>query len=83
MMASLNEHTAPLLAAGYSIWAFPPILYLSFAALLMIFLGVVLPAVWSRKTARRRAAADILQRLLDFLQGGRPVSKGRERSRSS
>lgn len=40
------------------------------AALLvvLVFAGVVLPAVWSRKRARREAAAEVLKQLLDFFR---------------
>jgi hypothetical protein len=34
------------------------------ALLLVLTVGVVLPAVWSRKSARRHAAAAVLDRLL-------------------
>ena len=46
------------------------VMILGSAAFVLIFLGVILPSVWSRKPFRRRAAADILQRLLDFLRSG-------------
>lgn len=42
-------------------------LALTMAAITLIFLGVALPAVWSRKPARRRAATSVLQQILDFL----------------
>jgi hypothetical protein len=37
------------------------------AAFLLFFLFVVLPAIWSNKPARRRAARAVLQQILDFL----------------
>lgn len=35
---------------------------------ILMFSGVVLPAVWSRKRTRRAAAAEVLQQLLDFFR---------------
>ena len=35
---------------------------------LLIFMGVVLPSVWSAKPARRRAAREVLRQILDFLR---------------
>jgi hypothetical protein len=35
---------------------------------ILVFSGVVLPAVWSRKRTRRAAAAEVLQQLLDFFR---------------
>jgi hypothetical protein len=32
---------------------------------LLVYIGVVLPAVWSGKPARRRAAAAVLRQILD------------------
>jgi hypothetical protein len=42
-------------------------LYLPAAAFVMIFLGLALPAVWSRKAWRRKAAIDVLQQIQAFL----------------
>ncbi|MFF8968513.1 hypothetical protein [Streptomyces sp. NPDC014995] len=39
-----------------------------------VYVGVVLPAVWSRKPARRRAALKVLTQLLGAL---RPRHRGR------
>ncbi|MFC4592420.1 hypothetical protein [Sphaerisporangium corydalis] len=33
-------------------------------AVLLIILGVIFPAVWSRKSARRKAAVEVIDRLL-------------------
>lgn len=44
---------------------------LSFLALTGLYAGVVLPAVWSRKPARRRAALRVLTQLLGALRPGR------------
>jgi cbb3-type cytochrome oxidase subunit 3 len=38
-------------------------------AFLLIFLGVILPAVWSTKRARRRAAAAVLTQILNSFRG--------------
>lgn len=32
-------------------------------AVLLIILGVIYPAVWSRKTARRKAAVEVIDRI--------------------
>jgi hypothetical protein len=44
-------------------------LYMLAMMFLIIFALVALPAVWSAKSARRKAAASVLQQLLDFLRG--------------
>lgn len=36
---------------------------------LLVFAGIALPAVWSAKAARRKAAAGVLRQLLDALAG--------------
>ena len=41
-------------------------------AFLLIFLGVVLPAVWSTNPARRRAAATVLTKILNAPRGRSP-----------
>ncbi|SET43743.1 hypothetical protein [Nonomuraea wenchangensis] len=33
------------------------------ATVLLIILGVIYPAVWSRKTARRKAAVEVIDRI--------------------
>jgi hypothetical protein len=45
--------------------------YLLATMYLIVFASVALPAVWSGKSARRKAAASVLQQLLDFLRGFR------------
>jgi hypothetical protein len=37
-------------------------------AFLLIYLGVILPAIWSRKSTRRTAAAAVLAQLLNALR---------------
>ena len=37
----------------------------------LVFSGVVLPAIWSSKRARRAAAAGVLQQILDFVRAWR------------
>ena len=44
---------------------------LALAAFLLVFAGVVLPAVWSIRPARRHAAAAVLAQLLAALPGAR------------
>jgi hypothetical protein len=39
---------------------------------LLMFSGVILPAVWSTKPARRRDARRVLRHLLQFLREPRP-----------
>jgi len=48
---------------------------LVFAVFLLVFAGVVLPAVWSVRPARRHAAAAVLAQLLAALRG--PGQHGR------
>jgi len=43
-------------------------LYLAGFAFLLIFLGVVLPAVWSTRPDRRQAVTDILAHMLNALR---------------
>ena len=40
------------------------------ALALLAYLGIALPAVWSAKPARRKAAADVLRQLLNACTGG-------------
>lgn len=49
-------------------------------AFLLIFLGVVLPAVWSTRPDRRQAATDVLNHLLNALRSARPGEPGYQRS---
>jgi hypothetical protein len=47
----------------------------------LVYLGVILPAVWSRKPARRAAAAAVLAQLLGVLRRSRhdrdaPAARG-------
>lgn len=42
------------------------LLLVAVGAFLLIYFGVVLPAIWSRKPARRKAAASVLAQLLGF-----------------
>ena len=35
------------------------------AIFLLVYVGIVLPAVWSAKPARRKAAASVLRQILD------------------
>lgn len=58
----------------------PSIIYLVAAAFCLAFIGLALPAVWSRKAFRRRASLDVLKLILDFLKsildhlGGGPLA---------
>jgi uncharacterized oligopeptide transporter (OPT) family protein len=45
-------------------------LYLPAAAFVLVFLGLALPAVWSRKAWRRKAAIDVLHQILGFFRRG-------------
>jgi hypothetical protein len=40
------------------------------ALILLVFTGIALPAVWSAKPARRKAAADLLRQVLNARTGG-------------
>jgi hypothetical protein len=37
---------------------------------LLVYAGIALPAVWSAKPARRKAAAAVLRQILDILRRG-------------
>ncbi|MGH3685098.1 MAG: hypothetical protein ACRDRU_07910 [Pseudonocardiaceae bacterium] len=45
---------------------------------LLIFLGVVLPAVWSTRPDRRQAATDVLTHMLNALRSARPGEPGHQ-----
>jgi len=49
--AGLLFHALPLVAIGMSILA------------LLVYVGIALPAVWSAKPARRKAAAEVLRQI--------------------
>ncbi len=51
--AALPAHLLLVLGAGLA------------ALVLIVYLGVVLPAVWSARPARRKAAAAVLRQILD------------------
>lgn len=40
------------------------------ALALLVYLGIALPAVWSAMPSRRKAAASVLQQILNALTGG-------------
>jgi hypothetical protein len=40
------------------------------ALVLLVYLGIALPAVWSASPARREAAAAVLRQVLDAFTGG-------------
>lgn len=40
------------------------------ALILLVYIGIALPAVWSAKPARRKAAAAVLSQILNTLTGG-------------
>jgi hypothetical protein len=44
-----------------------PIIYAAVGCFLVIFLFVVVPAIWSTKPFRRRAASVVLRQLLDLI----------------
>lgn len=48
----------------------PGVLSYGLVLTVMLFIFVVGPAVWSRSPARRKAAADVLDRILRFLRPG-------------
>jgi type II secretory pathway component PulF len=53
-----------------AIMKYPAVLYVVAGGLLLVFVSVVLPAVWSAVPARRRVAAKVLQQLLDLVRPG-------------
>lgn len=44
---------------------------LAVTAFVLLYAGVVLPAVWSTRPARRAAAAAVLQQIIDLLRRSR------------
>jgi hypothetical protein len=40
------------------------------ALILLVYIGIALPAVWSAKAARRKAAAGVLRQVLNACTGG-------------
>ena len=68
MNATARTMTAPLVVS------LPAHLLLMFsldivALFLLVYLGIALPAVWSAKPARRKAAAAVLGQVLNALNG--------------
>jgi hypothetical protein len=41
------------------------------ALVLLVYIGIALPAVWSAKPARRKAAADVLRQVLHACTSGK------------
>jgi hypothetical protein len=62
--------TAVLTAGSVAIVAvhFPMALAVVAVIMLLVYAGIILPAVWSTKPARRRDARAVLQQLLYFLR---------------
>lgn len=58
MNVSLPIHGLPVVAVSLGVLA------------LLVYAGVVLPAVWSAKPARRKAAAEVLRQILAILRRG-------------
>ena len=56
--AALDPHVFQFALVGLAVLVF------------LIYSGIALPAVWSAKPARRRAAADVLRQILDALRRG-------------
>ena len=53
LAATLPGHLLVILSGGVA------------ALVLLVYLGIALPAVWSSKPARRKAAAAVLRQILD------------------
>jgi hypothetical protein len=62
-----------VVAASYS----PMVLAMVAVIVLLVYLGVILPAVWSTKPTRRRDARHVLQQLLRLIR--EPRSRERDR----
>jgi hypothetical protein len=56
LRAVLDSHLSPVILIGLAVLAF------------LIYAGIALPAVWSAKPARRKAAADVLRQILGVLR---------------
>jgi hypothetical protein len=54
--AAIGPHLSQPILAGLAV------------LVLLIYVGIALPAVWSAKSARRKAAADVLRQILDVLR---------------
>ena len=54
--AAIDPHLSQVVLAGLAV------------LVLLIYFGIALPTVWSAKSARRRAAADVLRQILDVLR---------------
>jgi hypothetical protein len=55
-MAALGSHLSKVILAGLA------------ALVMLIYAGIALPAVWSAKPARRKAAAEVLRQILGVLR---------------
>jgi hypothetical protein len=64
--AATVQVNAPVAGSFYS----PGALFYGLVITVMLFIFVVGPAVWSRRAARRKAAAEVLDRILRFLRPG-------------
>jgi hypothetical protein len=58
LLAALPVHVLLIVAAGAGMLT------------LLIYAGIALPAVWSAKPARRKAAADVLRQILATFREG-------------
>ncbi len=54
--AATGPHLSQVIVAGLAV------------LVLLIYFGIALPAVWSAKPARRKAAADVLRQILAVLR---------------
>ena len=54
--AALDSQLSPVIFAGLAVMV------------LLVYAGIALPAVWSTKPARRKAAADVLRQILGTLR---------------
>jgi hypothetical protein len=53
---AIDPHLSEVVLAGLAV------------LVLLIYFGIALPAVWSAKSARRKAAADVLRQILGVLR---------------
>lgn len=54
--ASIDPHLSQVILTGLA------------GLVLLIYVGIALPAVWSAKPTRRKAAADVLRQILSILR---------------
>lgn len=76
-MITPRTQGADLTAAGLPPHILLTVVICASVLALLLYAGIVLPAVWSAKPARRKAAADILRQILTLIAANSGQTKDR------